>query len=1202
MSTQKRMRDRRLTPEEFSCFNAEKDKYRKQCEADAASGKECALIKMCGLYGVGSADWPVTEHYPNNPSALNPIKIHDGMKCSSAVFSSNKEFINGVNTTYTLDRTRTRAGAARFRKMLSSPLSDAGALRRRQDRLRSLQSLYGQAEPLLARLSELEADFDWLIATSPTEDPSLSSAYFSIWPLHHLNGRSPLCHDLACKHTMYVAPAISILTPLFAFLVPYLLLCVSARVRGGRAPLSLSTFARACMSNETRGRLALSIVMYVLNIVAAVHASVLLHRACDTARRRVAGAHGYLDAAGRLLCLMGGGSGPPEVDGKKGGWMDAGVALADAVNFDRAAASKLRSAVADADAAFAVCRVKADLGLCWPSYASDFALDLVGAWHPGIEEGVAVRNDWRVGRDVRKNALITGPNAGGKSTLMRTVLLAAGLAQTLCVAACESCTLSPFHAIEAHLSVVDAIGQRSLFEAEVERTRRIFENLDRCGGPALIAVDEMFSSTNPIEGAAAAVACCRRLASTRDAVVLVSTHYLDLCDLLSPDYDAVGVPVSLDDAGRVVGRPFRPVFGTACSQHVAIELLKRELGTAVHASAQEALQVLSHRKAGRAERDVADAGQGGGAAQEGAAARGPEGAAAVHDDVSPAETVQDDVVPAGREAGGGECGQAEGRVLPAGLRVPTDRPGAAEPLQERGHEGSAEAEVVRRHPRGRGQVAPPPGAAKRGVRVEARFQRGRQGLREEAVERAAVGLDQQEVALGDGGRGGDRRPQTGPQGQGRTDAGGADADVRPDERQEGLHDGEDRLREQGRQRVPDGGPRGVRHQLQRVSGLRRCLQAPASCNEHERLVEGRGTRQDPASAQEPVGAGRLLLLRRHRGDRGRRTGQEGVPRVRQPVEVAAVRPEQGPRGRGRVQGPQDRDRVAARAGRQGAAVQAGHGIRRRRRVLEHATAVVARVWRLQKVTAHIREQQGAERRKDVARAVRWNDGPRYVRDPPAHQARVQHVERPRRVHGERHGVTDRAVVGEPVVRKWRRRAGEVRRAHALAREHRARPVELEHPRAVLDAAHAFVRRSQGRRRSTAADRDAVQEAARKLPQRSEGVRDDHGGIRGGLEGRRQHRSTHVQGQGRQGGLVDLRTLQEHADAREGWQVDPTARDETEGPTRREPGRREPRGREPNVQARLDRKQAVRKHWPCVRRGDVRECLARNRPLPVKLHL
>jgi DNA mismatch repair protein MutS len=152
-----------------------------------------------------------------------------------------------------------------------------------------------------------------------------------------------------------------------------------------------------------------------------------------------------------------------------------------------------------------------------------------GLWYPGISSQSAVTNDWSF-TDEDRNAILTGPNAGGKSTLMKAVLVATLLAQTIGITSCkEGMELKPFGAIASHINVTDSQKRgESLFQAEMQRIKGcvdLLQSAEKRDLTALVVIDEIFSSTNPVEGVAGAYATARRIGTFKCALSIISTHY-----------------------------------------------------------------------------------------------------------------------------------------------------------------------------------------------------------------------------------------------------------------------------------------------------------------------------------------------------------------------------------------------------------------------------------------------------------------------------------------------------------------------------------------------------------------------------------------------------------------------------------------------------------------------------------------------------
>ncbi len=150
--------------------------------------------------------------------------------------------------------------------------------------------------------------------------------------------------------------------------------------------------------------------------------------------------------------------------------------------------------------------------------------------HPLIAAARAVPNDVRLD-DAARVFVVSGSNMSGKSTLLRTVGVAAVMAQAGAPVRAARLTLSPL-AIGATLRVQDSLVEgRSRFYAEITRLRAI---VDLTGGNrrVLFLLDELLAGTNSHDRRVGAASVVRGLVD-RGAIGLLTTHDLALSDLVS---------------------------------------------------------------------------------------------------------------------------------------------------------------------------------------------------------------------------------------------------------------------------------------------------------------------------------------------------------------------------------------------------------------------------------------------------------------------------------------------------------------------------------------------------------------------------------------------------------------------------------------------------------------------------------------------
>lgn len=129
--------------------------------------------------------------------------------------------------------------------------------------------------------------------------------------------------------------------------------------------------------------------------------------------------------------------------------------------------------------------------------------------------------------------VLTGPNMGGKSTLMRQVCLASLLAQVGAWVPAASLEMSPVDAIFVRMGARDRImlGQSTFF-VELSETAGA---LARATRNSLVALDELGRGTATSDGAAIASAVLDHFASTVKCRGIFATHYHHIADSHAED-------------------------------------------------------------------------------------------------------------------------------------------------------------------------------------------------------------------------------------------------------------------------------------------------------------------------------------------------------------------------------------------------------------------------------------------------------------------------------------------------------------------------------------------------------------------------------------------------------------------------------------------------------------------------------------------
>ena len=174
---------------------------------------------------------------------------------------------------------------------------------------------------------------------------------------------------------------------------------------------------------------------------------------------------------------------------------------------------------------------------------ADHQLEAAGLGHPLLADADNVRNDVDLRAGGVQALLVSGSNMSGKSTLLRSVGVAAVLGRAGCSVRARSLTLGPL-AIGASIRVHDSLQSgASRFYAEIRRLKDIVD-VAKATPPALFLLDEMLGGTNSHDRGIGADAVVHTLLDA-GALGLVSTHDLALTRI--PARDARIVNVHFED-------------------------------------------------------------------------------------------------------------------------------------------------------------------------------------------------------------------------------------------------------------------------------------------------------------------------------------------------------------------------------------------------------------------------------------------------------------------------------------------------------------------------------------------------------------------------------------------------------------------------------------------------------------------------------
>jgi len=131
-----------------------------------------------------------------------------------------------------------------------------------------------------------------------------------------------------------------------------------------------------------------------------------------------------------------------------------------------------------------------------------------------------------------KNMILTGPNASGKTTFLKTTSINVIFTQQVGCGFYAKCVLNPYTHIHSYLNIPDTSERDSLFQAESRRCKDILDTIESNSAATsrhFCIFDELYSGTNPTEAAQAGYAFLKYLNDFKHVDFVLTTHYLNLC-------------------------------------------------------------------------------------------------------------------------------------------------------------------------------------------------------------------------------------------------------------------------------------------------------------------------------------------------------------------------------------------------------------------------------------------------------------------------------------------------------------------------------------------------------------------------------------------------------------------------------------------------------------------------------------------------
>ena len=451
----------------------------------------------------------------------------------------------------------TQTGKNQFGRQIRLISSNVGILQRRQDTIVSMRSSLEKKDSLGSLFSELQAlepELDLFFTKTEVEKNSYEQLLFSGWkPLQILN-TLPFALLFLSIFKQYIVPALAVCTPLFMIVMPYIFLKYWYRLpittnQYTQIVLGMFGFQHFDMKNPRmlfQGGLTLFSIGQ--SIYQPIQNALHLQTVHTELVKKAVAAQRFVHIVNELHESI------PKDYRTKNPFQDVDyqdIHRLFALLWDEP--HRLRHALCYVGDCEVVYRL-AKLEFLRPvefRQGQRICLQIQEGLDPFVTDCIPFSLDLKNS----PHAVLTGPNRGGKSSVLRSTLLSIVLAQTFGFAYCSPngfIRLRPFDWIATGLKLEDKPGSTSMFESEVDFAIHILQRTKKFPSElGFVLFDELFHSTNPPDGARTAEIFLKKLWQTKNTASFISTHVFDLAKKAPNKIQKLCVPAHLKEDGRL---------------------------------------------------------------------------------------------------------------------------------------------------------------------------------------------------------------------------------------------------------------------------------------------------------------------------------------------------------------------------------------------------------------------------------------------------------------------------------------------------------------------------------------------------------------------------------------------------------------------------------------------------------------------------
>lgn len=235
------------------------------------------------------------------------------------------------------------------------------------------------------------------------------------------------------------------------------------------------------------------------------------------------------------------------------------------------------------DFIFSKGKLSMDMDAVEPAINTERRIFLKDARHPLMDRARSIPLQFEIGRQAR-GVIITGPNTGGKTVAIKTVMLSCMMAQCGLHVACREADICMNSGYLCDIGDNQDITENlSTFSAHIKNVLEVLREVNR---DSLVILDEMGSGTDPAKGMGIAIAILEELRKS-GCLFLVTTHYPEVKEYADKTQDILNARMTFDK--ETLKPTYQMVIGEAgesCAFYIAdrLGMPSEMLKTAVRAA------------------------------------------------------------------------------------------------------------------------------------------------------------------------------------------------------------------------------------------------------------------------------------------------------------------------------------------------------------------------------------------------------------------------------------------------------------------------------------------------------------------------------------------------------------------------------------------------------------------------------------------